>query len=61
LDPSIVPAHFQLARVSLIGGDSVAALRHLRRGLAFDSSDAQAREMAAYLTNRPVSGTRARP
>jgi tetratricopeptide (TPR) repeat protein len=61
LDPSIVPAHFQLARVSLLAGDSVAALRHLRRGLAFDSSDAQARQMAAFLTNRPVSGTRARP
>lgn len=56
LDPGIVPAHFQLARVNLLRGDSVAALRHLRRGLAFDSSDAQARQMAAFLGRRFAAG-----
>lgn len=52
LDPSIVPAHFQLARVSLLQADEASALGHLRRGLAFDSTDLQAREMAAELARR---------
>jgi tetratricopeptide (TPR) repeat protein len=52
LDASIALAHFQLARVSLLGHDSLSALTELRRGLAFDSSDASAREMAAFLAGR---------
>ena len=52
LDPGLVEAHFQLARVSLVRKDGNAALRHLRRGLAFDSSNASARAMAAELERR---------
>jgi tetratricopeptide (TPR) repeat protein len=52
LDPSTALAHFQLARVDLLQRNEAGALRHLRRGLAFDSSDAQAREMAVLLARR---------
>lgn len=52
LDPSIAAAHFQLARIALLQRDEATALQALRRGLAFDSSDASAREMAAVLTGR---------
>lgn len=56
LDPSIAAAHFQLARIGLLRRDEASALRSLRRGLAWDSSDASAREMAATLQRR--SGAR---
>jgi tetratricopeptide (TPR) repeat protein len=56
LDPSIATAHFQLARVGLLRRDERAALRSLRRGLAWDSSDASAREMAAVLARRASRG-----
>lgn len=59
LDPSIALAHFQLAKVSLIRKDYPATLAHLRRGLAFDSSDVTARDLALELTRR-LAGT-ARP
>ena len=49
LDPGLALAHFQLARVSLLKREYPAALRSLRRGLAFDSSDAAARATAAQL------------
>ena len=52
LDPSIAGAHFQLARIGLLRRDEASALRSLRRGLAWDSSDASAREMAAVLARR---------
>jgi predicted TPR repeat methyltransferase len=55
LDPSIALAHFQLARVDLLRKDYQAALADLRRGLAFDSSDVSARQMAAEL-RRLVTG-----
>lgn len=42
-------AHFQLARVSLLRNDAASALAHLRRGLAFDSTDAVARQTPAEL------------
>jgi tetratricopeptide (TPR) repeat protein len=51
-DPSLAAAQFQLARIALLQRDEPAALRALRRGLAFDSSDASAREMAAALARR---------
>jgi len=60
LDPSIVLAHFQLARVNLMKKDYREALANLRRGLAFDSSDASARGMVADLERRLGGGT-ARP
>jgi tetratricopeptide (TPR) repeat protein len=52
IDPSIAAAHFQLARIGLFRRDETAALQSLRRGLAFDSSDASALEMAAVLARR---------
>lgn len=52
LDPSIALIQFQLARVSLVKRDEAAALRYLRRGLAFDSTDSQARQMADVLARR---------
>jgi len=52
LDPGLALAHFQLARVSLLRKDYRAALSELRRGLAFDSSDASARAEAAQLERR---------
>ena len=51
-DPSIARAHFQLARIALLQRDEAGALQALRRGLAFDSTDISAREMAAALTRR---------
>jgi tetratricopeptide (TPR) repeat protein len=51
-DPSLALAHFQLARTSLLKRNERGALAHLRRGLAFDSSDTQARQMAELLTRR---------
>lgn len=41
-DPSLVAAHFQLARLALLEQNADAALASLRRGLAFDSSNAEA-------------------
>ncbi len=52
LDPGIALTHFQLARVSLLKRDERAALASLRRGLAFDSTDAEARQMAELLARR---------
>lgn len=52
LEPAMAPAHFQIARLALLAGDNRSALVSLRRGLAFDSSDASARAMAAELTRR---------
>jgi len=52
LDPSITLAHFQLARVNLLRKEYRAALTTLRRGLAFESSDASARAMASQLAQR---------
>ena len=51
LDGALVEAHFQLARAALLQArpDSARALRHLRRGLAFDSSNAAAVAQAAVL------------
>ena len=48
-DPTIAVTHFRLARVWLLEKDYAAALRELRRGLAFDSADAPARDAAAAL------------
>ena len=48
-DPSLTLAHFQVARIQLMTRDAAGALRSLRRGLAFDSSDASARETAQRL------------
>jgi Tfp pilus assembly protein PilF len=48
-DQSLTLAHFQLARLQLAARDAEGAFRSLRRGLAFDSSDASARKMAAKL------------
>ena len=48
-DPSLTLAHFQVARIQLMRRDAAGALRSLRRGLAFDSSDASARETAQRL------------
>lgn len=48
-DQSLVPAHFQLARLDLVGRNARGALRSLRRGLAFDSSNASAAETARRL------------
>jgi tetratricopeptide (TPR) repeat protein len=61
LDPSIALAHFQLARVRLLAGDSVTALRHLQRGLAFDTTDVQARDVAATLERRFAPPARRTP
>ena len=62
LDESIVPAHFQLARARLLTKDYIGALRSLRRGLAFDSSDASARAMAVTLAHQAgLRDYRARP
>lgn len=58
-DRGMTQAHFQLARVALLRRDERAALASLRRGLAFDSSDASAREMALQLTRRLRRGTEA--
>ena len=55
LDPSIAAAHFQLARIGLLRRDEVSALQSLRRGLAFDSGDVSAREMAAVLAQRAAA------
>jgi tetratricopeptide (TPR) repeat protein len=52
LDPGIPLVHFQLARLSLLRGDSSAALGSLRRGLAFDSSEAEARDARDALQER---------
>jgi tetratricopeptide (TPR) repeat protein len=52
LNPSIAQAQFQLARVRLMSKDYRSALSYLRRGLAFDSSDAAARQAAADLAHR---------
>ena len=57
LDPSVSLANFQLARIALLRRDENAALKSLNRGLAFDSTDASAREMARVLTRR-VGGPR---
>jgi tetratricopeptide (TPR) repeat protein len=51
-DPSMTQAHFQLARIDLVRHDERAALLSLRRGLAFDSTNESAREMARTLTLR---------
>jgi tetratricopeptide (TPR) repeat protein len=58
LDPGIAVTHFRLARVWLLRKQYPAALRELRRGLAFDSTDAPAREAAAALQKavRPGGG-----
>ena len=50
LDPGIAVTHFRLARVWLLKKDYPAALRALRSGLMFDSSDVPAREAAAELS-----------
>jgi tetratricopeptide (TPR) repeat protein len=50
LDGSLVEGHFQLARIHLIRRDERAALAELRQGLAIDSSNTAARELAARLT-----------
>ena len=52
LDPGNTLAHFQLARLALLRRDERAALNHLRRGLRFDSTNVEAREMAALLATR---------
>lgn len=49
LDPGIAVAHFRLARVWILARKYPEALRELRRGLAFDSTDAAARETAGEL------------
>jgi tetratricopeptide (TPR) repeat protein len=49
LDPGIAVAHFRLARVWILARKYTEALRELRRGLAFDSTDAAARETAGQL------------
>jgi tetratricopeptide (TPR) repeat protein len=58
LDPGIAVTHFRLARVWLLRKQYAAALRELRRGLVFDSTDAAAREAAAALQKalRPGGG-----
>ncbi len=48
-DPSLTLAHYQAARLRLMARDPAGALRSLRRGLAFDSTDAGAREMVRRL------------
>ena len=55
-DRSMTEAHFQLARIALMRRDERAALASLRRGLAFDSTDASARETAVALTRRLGNG-----
>jgi len=49
LEPGLALAHFQLARVNLLKKAYPEALRNLRRGLMFDSTDATARATAAQL------------
>jgi len=49
LDASLAPPHFNLARALLAGRRYRSALRALRDGLAFDSTDQDARELARRL------------
>ena len=49
LDASLAPAHFNLARALLSERRYRPALRALRDGLAYDSSNADARQMAGRL------------
>jgi tetratricopeptide (TPR) repeat protein len=58
LDPGLALAHFQLARVSLLKKAYPEALRSLRRGLMFDSTDATARATAAQLERDLARGSR---
>ncbi|HVT41144.1 MAG TPA: tetratricopeptide repeat protein [Gemmatimonadaceae bacterium] len=58
LDPGIAVTHFRLARVWLLRKQFPAALRELRRGLAFDSTDAAAREAANALQKATRPGGR---
>ena len=58
LEPGLALAHFQLARVRLLKQEYPEALRSLRRGLNFDSTDARARSTAAQL-DRYLAGHRA--
>lgn len=52
VDPSLASVEFALAQAVGQLGDYPRALRELRRGLAFDSSDAQVRALAATLAER---------
>ncbi|MEA3245171.1 MAG: multiheme c-type cytochrome [Gemmatimonadota bacterium] len=49
LDGSLTDAHFQLARIRLLKRDPAGAYAELRRGLAFDSSNAAAGTLARQL------------
>lgn len=49
LDGSLTDAHFQMARIHLLRREPAEAYRSLRRGLAFDTSNAAARALAAQL------------
>ena len=51
-DQSLASVHFALAQALGQRGDPVGALAELRRGLAFDSSDARVRELADALVQR---------
>ena len=44
-----MPAHFNLTRALVAAGDHAGALRAIRDGLAFDSSNVEARAMAVQL------------
>ena len=56
-DPGLALAHFQLARIDILQKDLGRGLADLRRGLAFDSSDATARDMANRLERVLRTGT----
>jgi len=56
-DPGLALARFQLARIAILQKDLGRGLADLRRGLAFDSSDATARDMANRLERALRTGT----
>ena len=58
LDPGLAVTHLRLARVWLLRKNLPAALRELRRGLAFDSTDATARQTAEALERALRGGGR---
>jgi tetratricopeptide (TPR) repeat protein len=54
LDGTLPEAHWQRARIALLrNGDGRTVLRHLLRGLALDSTNAAARELAAQIQRPP--------
>jgi cytochrome c-type biogenesis protein CcmH/NrfG len=48
-DPGLATGHFQLALVRLKAGDLTGAERAVRRSLAIDSTNADARQLAEAL------------